>query len=77
MDVTTTTNDLKIVAGFTDGDTRLVTLPNPKQNLTESQIRATESSFGNAFIGDRTGAAFDKYTSARYESVTTVKYDLS
>ena len=73
----TITNDLKIVAGFTDGDDRLITLPNPKPNLTEQQIRAIESSFGAAFVGDKTGAQFDKFKSAAYVQSQTTEYDLT
>ena len=42
-DTTTTTNSLKIEAVFVDGDTRNITLKNPKQNISTSEIQTLEA----------------------------------
>ena len=55
-----TTKELKIDNKFTDGDSRLITLKNPKTNITTSEITALEQliASGNLLIGDKDGANF-------------------
>lgn len=55
-----TTKELKIDNKFADGDSRLITLKNPKETITTSEITALEQliASGNLLIGDKEGAAF-------------------
>ena len=64
---------LKLLAGFADEDDRTITVDNPKDNLTESQIRDLESSAAKVIIGDRYGADFSRFKSAAYVRGTTTK----
>lgn len=65
----TTTETLKIENLFVDGDTRTITLKNPKSTITTSEITALEAKIraNNALIGDRYAGTF-----GRIESVTRV-----
>lgn len=71
--------DLKIGFAFADGDTRIVTLPNPKTGLTEQQIKAvTDSMVTNGLIiGDRAGASLTGSYTAYTQNKTTTNIDLS
>lgn len=68
-DVQTNTETLKIDNLFVDGDTRVITLKNPKQNITASDITALQNFMqaNNVIIGDRYSGTF-----GRIESVTRV-----
>lgn len=65
----TTTETLKIENLFVDGDTRTITLKNPKSTITTSEITALEAQIraNNVLIGDRYAGTF-----GRIESVTRV-----
>lgn len=65
-DTMTTTKTLEIDTYFVDGDTRRITLKNPKPSITESQISALNEMIqaDNLLIGDRNGATFGKITKA-------------
>lgn len=73
-DKTTTTEELKIENLFVDGDTRTITLKNPKENIATSEITALETLILNGtgeesiLIGDKYGSNF-----RRIEKVTKVK----
>lgn len=67
----TTYNRLKILAGFADEDDRTITLENPRENITESDIQALPAN--NVLIGDKYGAAFTRFKSASYVSGTISK----
>lgn len=58
-DTLTSANELKLNFAFEDGDTRLVTLPNPKPGLTGTQIAevGTWAHTNQPIIGDRAGAS--------------------
>lgn len=78
-DKVTTTNELKLEAGFYDNDTRTITLDNPKSNLTKADITAvgTLAAATNPIIGDKGGAAFVKFNSAKIYEKTVTNLDLT
>lgn len=65
-DKTTTTDILKIELLFIDGDTRTLSLNNPRSNLTEADITALETviATNNLFVGDKYGGAFKRIEKA-------------
>ena len=78
-DTVTSSREGKFNFGFEDGDTRLITVPNPKINLTAEQINDV-SQFAvtnNILIGDRAGASTTGIFEAYYEEVTKRQLDLS
>ena len=75
-DKTTSTNELKIVAGFADGDERTIRYPNPKSNITAEQINALNASASSVLIGDKYGAPFNMFLDASIISKTTTKLDI-
>ena len=68
---------LSLVAEFHDGDTRTITLDNPKSNLTAEEILDTTNGAKEVLIGDKTGAPFLRWASAKKISATTTYLDLS
>lgn len=56
---------LSIVTEYKDGDTRTVTIENPKDNLTADMINATETKAALVLVGDKTGSPFHAYRSAK------------
>lgn len=60
-----TTTKLVLEPEFVDGDTRTITLDDPKANLTEENIRALNSSMLKCVIGDKTGAQFLRFKTAK------------
>lgn len=82
-DKVTTTNELKINNLFTDGDTRLITLKNPKATIETSEITALETLIKNGdgtasiLIGDKYGSDFRRIQEVTRVSKTTHEYDIS
>ena len=76
-DTTKTTFKLKMQASFDDGDTRVITLDDPRSGLTESDITALNTLATPVLIGDKTGATFTGFTAAKYVEGTEVTLDLS
>lgn len=76
-------NELKINNLFVDGDTRLITLKNPKDNITRSQITALETLIKNGdgtaslLISDKYGGDFRRIEEVRRVNKTTTEYDIS
>lgn len=73
-DVTTTSDQLKIDTYFVDGDTRAITLKNPKATITESELSElnTWMQSNQPIIGDKYGAAFGKITTVtKVEKIST------
>lgn len=74
-----TIRELKLVAGFEDGDDRTLSVPNPKTSITKANI--TGSGFYNAaklaLIGDKTGAVMTGWKSAKIFESTTTYLDLT
>lgn len=65
MATTKTKKYLSIVTAYKDGDTRTITVENPKANLTAEMINATETKAALVLIGDKTGSPFHEYRSAK------------
>lgn len=82
-DKVTTSNELKIENLFTDGDTRTITLKNPKATIETSEITALETLIKNGdgtqsiLIGDKYGSDFKQIWEVRKTSKTTTDFDLS
>ena len=82
-DKVTTTNELKIDNLFVDGDTRLITLKNPKATIETSEITALETLIKNGtgeaslLIGDKYGSDFRRIQEVTRISKITHEYDIS
>ena len=78
-DITKTKGTLQLVAEFTDGDDRTITVDNPKATLTAAAINAvaTYAKNNNILIGDKAGADFSRFKSAKKIAQTTKYLDLS
>lgn len=83
-DKVTTTNELKIENLFVDGDTRTITLKNPKETIATSEITALETLIKNGndgseslLIGDKYGSDFRRIEEVRRVNKTTTEYDIS
>ena len=79
MDTIKSSSELKLEAGFYDNDTRILTLENPRNNLTKADILAVETLAKNTqpIIGDKGSAAFVKFNSAKIVDKTNIQLDLS
>lgn len=71
------TLNVKLQASFDDGDTRIISLDNPRSGLTEADITALNTLATAVLIGDKTGATFTGFIAAKYVEVNEVKLDLS
>lgn len=76
-DTTKTTYKVKLQASFDDGDTRIISLDNPRSGLTEADITALNTLATAVLIGDKTGATFTGFIAAKYVEVTEVTIDLT
>lgn len=77
MDTTKTSTQLKVVAGFSDGDERTISIDNPISNITPAQIKALDSLAAGVIIGDKYGAPFTTFKDAGIYQITKVELDLS
>ena len=75
-DVSKSSYELKLLAGFVDEDDRTLTIPNPKSNLTWTDISAFASVAANAIVGDKYGAEFSRIKSAKYVQTTNSYLDV-
>lgn len=79
---TTSTDELKIENLFTDGDTRTITLKNPKDTITREEITALETLIKNGtgeaslLIGDKYGSDFKQIWEVRRIEKTTTEFDI-
>lgn len=64
---------------FVDGDTRTITLKNPKENITQSEITElnTFCQTNNILVGDKEGGNFGRITKVTKRTTTTRKLDFS
>lgn len=64
-DVSTTTSQLKIDTYYVDGDTRVITLKNPKGTISTSEITDLEAYMraNNVIVGDKMAGTFGKISS--------------
>lgn len=80
-DTQTTTRELKIENLFQDGDTRTITLKNPKAEITVSEIGELETLILNGgtstlLLGDQTGAPFRRINEVRRVTTTRTVLDI-
>lgn len=77
-DKITQSNELKLEMQFYDGDTRTIAVDNPKSSLTKEQIKAAGTTIknANAFIGDKDGAAFVGFKTAKKQTKKITQLDL-
>lgn len=75
-DITHTTNQLKVLAGFVDEDDRTLTIDDPKDNLTWDNIESLQSAAANVLIGDKYAASFSRIKDAYYYSTITTKLEI-
>lgn len=79
---TTSTDELKIENLFTDGDTRTITLKNPKDTITTGEITALETLIKNGtgeaslLIGDKYGSDFKQIWTVRRIEKATTEFDI-
>lgn len=76
-DKTSTTNELKIVAGFVDGDERTLRFSDPKSTITAADIEALNAAASSVLIGDKYGAPFNMFLDAAIVEKTTTELDLT
>lgn len=69
-------NELKMVATFTDGDTRTITVKDPNPTNIGQKIGALETYAANVLIGDKYGAAFNSFQDARIVAGTKVDLEI-
>lgn len=74
-DKITTTKQLKLLAGFADEDDRTLTIDNPNENLTWSDIETFASLSANVLIGDKYSASFSRFKEAKYVNTTLTLID--
>lgn len=77
-DITSTSKTLKIENGFVDGDTRTISLKNPSNDISESDIEALNSwmQVNQPIIGDKWGGTFGKIRAATVVTTTTKALDI-
>lgn len=78
MDKITEKNELTLVAGFVDNDTRTITQDSPKDNLTAADIKAFEAvcKSTKAIIGDKGSADFYEFKAAKTKKSKKTEIDL-
>lgn len=75
-DKVSTSRQLKLLMGFSDGDDRTLALDNPRANLTAAEIKAINSLMAGVIIGDKYGASFAELKDANIETTRTTVFDL-
>lgn len=75
-DTIKTASELKLEAYFQDNDTRVLTIDNPKANLTAAQINAVGATMKttNAILGDKGGADVMGFRTAK--KISTIRREL-
>ena len=78
-DITVTSSVLKIENLFVDGDTRTVTLKNPKATIAQSEIQSLDSYLrdNNLLIGDKWGGNFGRIVEVKKVTTTRKALDLT
>lgn len=78
-DTVKTSNDIIIDTMYVDGDTRKITLKNPKESIPSSVIESIGNYLATSqvLIGDQTGAAFGRINTVITRAKTTTTLDLS
>ena len=77
-DIVKTASLLNIECVFLDGDTRTITMKNPRSNISSSDIENLETFMQteNIIIGDRDSSDFRKIRKAVKRETTTTYLDL-
>lgn len=77
-DLVKTEITLRIDTVFVDGDTRTITLKNPRDNLTSSDISSlnTFMQTNNIIVGDKAGGTFGKIKAATTVQKNTITLDI-
>ena len=77
-DIVSSSETLKIENLFVDGDTRTITLKNPKSSITTSDITELNAfcQANNIIIGDRYGGTFARINEVKRVSETKMNLDL-
>lgn len=77
-DIVKTASILNIECVFLDGDTRTITMKNPRSNISSSDIENLETFMQteNIIIGDRDSSDFRKIKKAVKRETTTTYLDL-
>lgn len=78
-DVVKTSSNLKIENYFVDGDTRTITLKNPKDTIEASAIEDLNTFMRTTgiIIGDKTGATFGKISKVTKVDKTQTDFDIN
>ena len=78
-DVVKTAYNLVIETAFVDGDTRTLTIKNPRSNISQNDITDLNSYMQetNILIGDKDGATFGRIKKVTRRSSTTTYLDIS
>lgn len=74
-DTTKTQNVFQATALFNDGDTRIISIEDPVDDITRSSFASINAA--EVLIGDRGGASFASWDSGKYKETTVITYDLS
>lgn len=77
-DITTQEKTLQIENLFVDGDTRTITLRNPKANITTEQIQDLNTLIqaNNILLGDKTSATFGRIQSVKRITRTKTQIEI-
>ena len=76
-DIRKITKQLKLVAGFEDGDDRTISLDNPRDDITAEEIQAMDSVAAGVLFGDKAEAGFRKWKSAKVVESSVTYLDLT
>lgn len=78
-DTRTITDQLKIENYFVDGDTRTITLKNPKTNIAQEEIQELQAFMhaNNIIVGDKMGATFGKIMTVTSVRKTRIDLDIN
>ena len=78
-DTVTSSCEGKLVVEFYDGDNRTLSVPNPKTNLTATQVNAVVNQMvtDQPLIGDKFGASIVGASSFKVIEKTETKLDLA
>ena len=78
-DVTKTAYNLVIETVFVDGDTRTLTIKNPRSDISQSEISDLNSYMqeNNILIGDKDGSTFGRIKKVTRRISTTTYLDIS
>lgn len=78
-DVSSTSEQLKIENYFVDGDTRMITLKNPRQSITTSDIEELQAYMraNNIIVGDKMGGTFGKISKVTRVTETKTYVDFT